>query len=114
MGILCAKLDTHEAYDTVEWNFLETMMIRLGFHEQFIALLMSCVKFVKYKIRFIDHETFSFIPGREIPYHHICSCFVHRNFRVYWLIERRFVAWKVSGFAEMLHQSHIFSLLRIP
>ena len=40
----CAvKLDMHKAYDRIEWNFLRNMLIRLGFHEEFVLLLMACV-----------------------------------------------------------------------
>jgi hypothetical protein len=56
----------HKAYDRVEWNFLESMMKRLSFHDNFVDLLMACVRSVKYKIRFNNQETESFTPSRGL------------------------------------------------
>ena len=42
-GYCAVKLDMHKAYDRVEWNFLESMLIRLGFQTAFVELLMACV-----------------------------------------------------------------------
>ena len=60
------KLDMHKAYDRVEWVFLERMMSRLGFHVDFIEILMACVKSVKYKVRLNDQETDMFVPSRGL------------------------------------------------
>ena len=63
-GICAVKLDMLKAYDRVEWGFLRQMMIKLGFHTQWIELIMECVSSVSYRIRFNDTETKEFIqPG---------------------------------------------------
>ena len=42
MNRSCAvKLDTHKAYDRVEWIFLENMMHKLGFMERWISIMMA-------------------------------------------------------------------------
>jgi hypothetical protein len=56
----------YKAYDRVEWNFLESMLRKLGFHEEFVALLMACVCSVKYKIRFNSQEAKGFISSRGL------------------------------------------------
>ena len=56
----------HKAYDRVEWSFLQDMMIKLGFHEQWVELIMECVKSVTYKVRFNSQETEGFSPTRGI------------------------------------------------
>ena len=42
-GLCAVKLDMHKAYDRVEWIFLRNMMQKLGFHDQWIELIMACV-----------------------------------------------------------------------
>ncbi|BFG37836.1 hypothetical protein CerSpe_241100 [Prunus speciosa] len=42
------KLDMSKAYDRVEWNFLEEIMLKLGFHAQWVEMLMACVRTVTY------------------------------------------------------------------
>jgi hypothetical protein len=41
-------------------------MRQLGFQEDFVNLLMMCVRSVKYKIRFNNQETSSFTPSRGL------------------------------------------------
>jgi hypothetical protein len=65
-GYCAVKLDMHKAYDRVEWIFLEKMMIRLGFHQDFVTLIMACVRSVKYKVRYNDQETDEFSPSRDL------------------------------------------------
>jgi len=40
-----------KTYDRVEWSFLEKMMIRLGFDEQWVSTIMKCVTTVTYCIK---------------------------------------------------------------
>jgi hypothetical protein len=53
---LCAiKLDMQKAYNRVEWNFLEKIMVN-----------MACVSSVKYRVRFNSIETEPIIPTRGL------------------------------------------------
>ena len=63
-GLCAVKLDMHKAYDRVEWIFLRNMMRKLGFHENWIDLMMACVSSVRYIVRFNSHETDIFTPTR--------------------------------------------------
>jgi hypothetical protein len=65
-GYCAVKLDMNKAYDRVEWVFLERMMTRLRFHAEFVGLIMACVSFVKYKVRYNDQETYGFSPSRGL------------------------------------------------
>jgi hypothetical protein len=56
----------HKAYDRVEWNFLERILIKLGFNIEFVELLMACVRSVQYKIMHNDQETKEFTPSRGL------------------------------------------------
>ncbi|XP_070668930.1 uncharacterized protein [Malus domestica] len=47
-GSFALKLDMSKAYNRVEWNFLEAVMLRLGFDSRWVAVVMMCVKSVSY------------------------------------------------------------------
>ncbi|XP_059446650.1 uncharacterized protein LOC132178220 [Corylus avellana] len=49
-GFMAVKLDMCKAYDRVEWVFLKAVMKRMGFGARWIALVMMCVKTMKYSI----------------------------------------------------------------
>lgn len=44
------KLDISKTNEIVEWDFLEKVMLHLGFHVRFVATLMSCIKSVSYSV----------------------------------------------------------------
>ena len=41
-------------------------MEKLGFHQQWVGMIMACVSSVKYKVRFNSQETEDFVPTRGI------------------------------------------------
>ncbi|KAK9905261.1 hypothetical protein M0R45_000372 [Rubus argutus] len=47
---IAVKLDMAQAYDRVEWGFLQRMMTVLGFPQRFMNLIMDCVSTVSYSI----------------------------------------------------------------
>lgn len=49
-GYMAHKLDMSKTYDRVKWSFLEQIMRRLEFEENWINLMMICVKSVSYSI----------------------------------------------------------------
>jgi hypothetical protein len=65
-GLCAIKLDMHKAYDRVEWNFLEKIMLKMGFNRRWVQLIMACVSSVKYKVRFNSMETGAFMPTRGL------------------------------------------------
>ena len=50
-GEMAIKLDMSKAYDRVEWDYLQQIMQKLGFHDKWISILMRCVTSVKYAVR---------------------------------------------------------------
>lgn len=47
---MALKLDMSKAYNKVEWKFLETVMKRISFAEQWVQMLMTCVCTVTYSV----------------------------------------------------------------
>ena len=65
-GLCAIKLDMHKAYDRVEWEFLEKIMLKLGFDERWVRLIMACVSSIRDTVRFNSMETDMFTPTRGI------------------------------------------------
>ena len=46
-GNFCAyKLDLSKAYDRVDWDFLNDVLLKLGFHSDRVQRVMVCVTYV--------------------------------------------------------------------
>ncbi|CAL1392116.1 unnamed protein product [Linum trigynum] len=65
-GLLALKLDMAKVYDRVEWIFLERVMVKLGFDEKWIKLIMNCVSSVSYAVLVNGHKSNFFNPGRGL------------------------------------------------
>nr|XP_016457391.1 PREDICTED: uncharacterized protein LOC107781232 [Nicotiana tabacum] len=51
------KVDMQKAYDSVEWIFIEQVLVGLNFPTQFIQWIMQCLKTVSYSILINGHPT---------------------------------------------------------
>ena len=47
-GFMVIKLDMSEAFDRVEWPFLANVMLDMGFYQQWLDLVMRCVKMASF------------------------------------------------------------------
>jgi hypothetical protein len=65
-GLCSIKLDMHKAYDRVEWPFLKEIMLKLGFHQEWVNLIMQCVSTVEYNVRINAEESESIKPTRGL------------------------------------------------
>ncbi|GJX88338.1 sodium/hydrogen exchanger 6 [Tanacetum coccineum] len=63
----CAfKVDIQKAYDTVDWSFLETILVGFGFHPKMVQWIMVCVSRASYSIC-VNGNLHGFFLGKGIP-----------------------------------------------
>ncbi|XP_042944567.1 uncharacterized protein LOC122278446 [Carya illinoinensis] len=49
-GFMSLKLDMFKAYDWVEWDFLLSILLKLGFNSGLVSLIMKCVTSVSFSV----------------------------------------------------------------
>lgn len=112
-GFMALKLDFNKAYDRVEWDFLEALLRKLGFHEKWINWVMQCVSTVKFAVCVNGETRAHVIPTRGLrqgdplsPYLFLLVKDVLSN-----MLNRAIVSGQLSGIRINRHcptLSHIF------
>lgn len=63
---MAVKIDISNAYDKLEWTFLETMIKRLGFDDRCITKIMTYVTLVSYAILVNGQPSDKIVPTRGL------------------------------------------------
>lgn len=63
---MALKLDMSKVYDRVKLSFLEIVMIKLGFNQRWISLIMSCITSMSYSILINREPNKEFIPSKGL------------------------------------------------
>ncbi|KAF5458308.1 hypothetical protein F2P56_022343 [Juglans regia] len=65
-GYMSLKLDMSKTYDCVEWCFLETIMVVLGFEKKFVDMVMKCVTTVSFFVLINGKPKGPIVPSRGL------------------------------------------------
>ena len=63
---MALKLDISKAYDRVEWVFLEKILLKMGFQDTWVAMIMQCIMMVSYSILVNGQSTGLIYPSRGL------------------------------------------------
>ncbi|XP_060969090.1 uncharacterized protein LOC133036597 [Cannabis sativa] len=65
-GCMTLKLDMSKAYDRMEWSFLRAILLRMGFAEAWVDMIMECLRTILYNIVHGGESLGPIIPSRGI------------------------------------------------
>ena len=89
-GFMPMKLDMSKAYDRVEWSFLERILLKLGFQDSWVDLIMKCITTVSYSILVNGEPKGIITPLRGLQQgilsHCICFCSMQKGLKLFCAI----------------------------
>ena len=49
-GFMALKLDMSKGYHRVEWSFMEKVLVKMGFQDRWVKLMMACITTASYSV----------------------------------------------------------------
>ncbi|KAL5772200.1 hypothetical protein ACOSQ2_012124 [Xanthoceras sorbifolium] len=62
-GFVAWKIELAKAYDKIQWDFIEMVLLEVGLSKHFIELIMFSIRSVKYKVLINGEASYSFSSG---------------------------------------------------
>ena len=60
-GFMIIKIDLEKAYDRLEWSFVRSMLVSLGFHSDTVELILSCISTTSVALLFNGDQIGKFV-----------------------------------------------------
>ena len=65
-GFMIIKIDLEKAYDRLEWSFVRSMLVSLGFHSDKVELMLSCISTTSVVLLFNGDQIGEICPSRGL------------------------------------------------
>ena len=65
-GFMALKLDMIKAYDKVEWVYMQQVLVKMGFHDRWVKLMMECITSATYLVLINGEPYGHIIPTRGL------------------------------------------------